>query len=456
MKIVYDIIDEIAYTSSTKEKLEILKKNANCEDLKNYLRLVYDQTARNFYISEVDNVKYGDGSLSALCLQRNYTDFEILADRLASRLISGNRARDEVSNWWRQSDAYSRTLLEWMILRDVRAGIGTSTINKAWPGLLPVMPYMRCSLPSSKSVKLDEWEWTHGVFAQTKEDAMFVNVNVVAGEISALLSRNGSSYPITVFSKFFKGCFDKAGLNHDYQYHGEMIVYEDGNPLPREKSNGVMNSILSGEGDFEANQYPVFVVWDMIPLQNARTGEVFEVQYMQRYLGLQNNINFGKHVRLVETKVVHSLEEAMEFYRSNLAKGLEGVIIKRPTAFWKNGDSKDQVKLKVEKSVELRVVGKNPGNGKHAETFGSLMMESECGQLEVSISGFTDKMRKEIHEKGDAIVGTIMEVVANGIMWNKDEPNKKPSLFLPRFKAIRGDRDTADSLERIEAIFSEI
>ena len=75
-----------------------------------------------------------------------------------------------------------------MLLKDIKAGISVSTINKVWPDLIFSQGYMRCSLP--KDVDLVEWPWKEGVYSQVKMDGMYA-----AGSNKQMITRNGSVFP---------------------------------------------------------------------------------------------------------------------------------------------------------------------------------------------------------------------------------------------------------------------
>jgi DNA ligase-1 len=148
---------------------------------------------------------------------------------------------------------------------------------------------------------------------------------------------------------------------------------------------------------------------------------------------------------VIETRIVHSLSDAYAHYREQLALGREGTIIKDANAIWRDGTSKQQVKLKLEVDVDLEVVGFRAGEGKNAATFGSVLCRTACGQLEVAVSGFRDKVRKEIHESREKVLGSIMTVRANSIMVPQED-GALHSLFLPRFVELRIDKREADTL----------
>jgi DNA ligase-1 len=94
------------------------------------------------------------------------------------------------------------------------------------------------------------------------------------------------------------------------------------------------------------------------------------------------------------------------------------------------------------------VTGFVPGNGKNSDTFGSLTCTSSCGDLVVDVSGFTDAKRKELHERGEDLMGQVITVRANGVLY-PSASNDRHSLFLPRFIEERLDKQEADSLGHI-------
>ncbi|WP_418625471.1 hypothetical protein [Sutterella wadsworthensis] len=69
-----------------------------------------------------------------------------------------------------------------------------------------------------------------------------------------------------------------------------------------------------------------------------------------------------------------------------------------------------------------------------------------------SVSGFNDKMRKEIWENRSNYLDKIVTVRFNDIMQKEGEV---ASLFLPRFVEFRNDKILADSFRRIVEIKSD-
>jgi DNA ligase-1 len=437
---VYDLIEQVAATSSKNEKIALLEANRDNELLKRVLNYAYNPFKTYGIRKRPETIGSNVGH------EFDEGTWELLDD-LIERTLTGNAAIEAVQGEMTALSASSAELLWRIITKDMRAGFSESTCNKVWKGLIPDFPYMRCSLP--KDAKLNEFDWTLGVISQEKADGMFANLDFEEGGIVSIRSRQGSPFPMEAFELLVNEV--KARLADGMQYHGELLVQRDGKVLPREIGNGILNSILSG-GSFAANERPIYMIWDAIPLSSVVTKGKYEVAYIKRlsFINRRLKMTEGQYVAMIETRVYHSLGDAYSHYRDLLKLGKEGTIIKNPHAIWKDGTSKEQVKLKLEFEVELEVYGFEEGNGKNADTFGALKCKSSCGQLLVSVSGFTDAKRREIHEnRDDWGSGAIITVRANSIM-RPSESSEFHSLFLPRFVERRFDKSAADDLARIE------
>lgn len=440
-------IDRIAATSSKTEKEALIKTYGVFPQFKRVLVAALDPL-----------VTYGIAKLPVpdpgMAPGANtFEDAPIwqLLDDLAARRLTGDAAREEVKKWLTFLTPESSRLLGQIIVKDLRAGFGESTVNKAIKGLIRDFPYMRCSLP--KDAKLDAFSWERGVFSQEKADGMFVNLDYEGGDVVRLSTRQGTPLPLDEFAGLVGEVILR--LEPGYQHHGEMLVMNsDDAPLARQIGNGILNSVAQG-GSFDDDHYPVFMVWDRVPLSAIAPKGKDTKAYRDRLLGLAVALNDkrkpAKHIRIIPTKVVHSLKQAYDHCGELLKKGAEGTIIKCGTGTWKDGTSKHQVKLKLEFEVDLEVVGFESGYGKNAATFGSLVCQSSCRKLSVSAgSGLTDAMRAEIHANRDAWIGKIITVRANEVL-TPSASNDGHSLFLPRFVEAREDKTVADTLDRVIA-----
>lgn len=438
-------INEIAATSSKNEKEALVKKHVADADFCRVLEYAYNPF-KTYGIRKMPIGKAHDG----------YKMFDVatwaLLDDLISRKLTGNAAQECIAAEIDALDEDSAELLRRIIRKDLRAGFSESTCNKAKKGLIPDFPYMRCSLP--KDAKLSEFDWKLGVISQEKADGMFANINVEEGGFVAITSRQGSPFPIEAFADLAAELADRIPTG--VQLHGELLVERDGEGiLAREIGNGILNSVASG-GSFGANERPIYKVWDMIPLSAVVTKGKHEQPYIKRLARIIAALKAkpGSFVRLIETKVFHSLADAYRHAAQLMRAGKEGTVIKNPHAIWKDGTSKEQVKLKLEFNVDLKVVAIVPGREgtKNEGRAGSLTCETSDGLLRVDVTVKNEAMRDKVDADPSDWIGRVIEVTANDIMEPSDS-NPLHSLFLPRMveAAYRTDKTEADSLERVKA-----
>ncbi len=447
----YQLITEIASDNSKLFKEAIIRREALDSNHNFFAGLRYClDNIDTFGVKKVPERSGTDGC------GLSFAAFTVLANKLIKRELSGGAALTAIdtamqtatNNEW---NGWYKKILE----KDFKAGFSESTVNKSVKDVnvdyvIPTTPYMRCTLPAKSN--MEEWDWSKGVYSQTKADGMFANVNIQEDGYAWATSRGGTLFPAGSL-----GIEDEiiAALNKGTQTHGELTIYIDGVMCERQIGNGILNSLLKG-GSLEPGQQVVYDCWDQIPLSVALPKGKYNVPYSARFSALTTQVHAGNqpHIRLTETSIVYSMEEATRHYKEHRARKLEGTICKSPDTIWHDGTSKDQVKFKEEVDVELRVKGFNPGKGKNAGTFGSIQCESECTQLEVNVSGMSDEMRAAIHADRVNWPGKIITVRSNSLLApSKGKKNGLWSMFLPRLIEERMDKTVADTLEQIQAQF---
>jgi len=443
---IFDLIEQIAATPSKNEKIVMLKEGCKSDHFKMVLAATYNPLVT--YGMDKMPERRDDFAGVKLFDEDTY----IIIDHLATRVLTGNGARDTVAAELGMLTEKSAELLKRILRKDLRAGFSESSCNKAYKGLVPEFPYMRCSLP--KDAKLKDWPWeTDGALSQEKADGMFANLDVESTGIVRITSRQGSEFPLGQFADLVQEA--KTRLVPDTQTHGELLVMKDGEILPREIGNGILNSVLSG-GEFGPGETPIYKVWDSIPLSAVQPKGRFETPYRTRLRGMIVVLrdNPGTLIQMIETKLVRSLAEAYQHAGELMKKGKEGTIVKHPHAHWRDGTSKEQVKLKLEFEVDLRVVAIAPGKEgtKNEGRAGALTCETDCGKLRVDVTVKNEAMRDLVDADPEDWIDRIIPVVANEIM-TPGESNDLHSLFLPRMAEAkyRLDKADADTLDKVFA-----
>ncbi|AUR97782.1 nucleic acid-binding, OB-fold protein [Vibrio phage 1.244.A._10N.261.54.C3] len=363
-----------------------------------------------------------------------------------------------------------RELFDLFIDRNIKVGLGVKSINSVWERHLAYSPYNRCK---SATAKLwDKFNWARGVYSQLKSDGMFLNVRheVVDGCIPVVefTSREGNVLESDSLHGLREDVFDlldNLEIERAFYLHGEALVYDpEGNLLPREQGNGKLNRIIQTGEDLDEGYTVKFHVWDIVDGDyfdtNLSKKQAQGVDYAGRFQSLEALMKEAgelQHITLQESKIVYSIEEAMAHFQEMMDRGEEGTVIKCPDGLWFDGDSETMLKLKLEVEFDMVVVGRNAGdaNGKHADTFGSLQVESSCGLVAAGCSGLSDELRQEIHDNFELWEGSIATIRCNGIQENSftGEKGEVKSVFLPRLVSERRlDKFEADSLEQMREI----
>ncbi|ATW57992.1 DNA ligase [Pseudomonas phage nickie] len=449
-------INEIAGASGKNDKIELLQRHMVNPEFLEVLNL-----ALNPFITFGQRPGRYTGFAGTFMWDENTV---AMLMSMASRDLTGNAAQAAMQAEFSRLEEQSAELLWRVINKDLKAGFGENSVNKVKKDFIPSFSYMRCSLP--KDAKLDTWPWNTGAISQIKADGMFFNADIDASFVN-FTSRQGQPFPgegFEALAQNFKDAFAHLLVDdhrEGIQTHGELLVEDEhGQVLPREVGNGMINKLIQGSA-LPPGHNLTALLWDVVPKENTGKKGKYEVPYLQRLRLLNSAVGMlqakreHRLISVIETRVVRSYEEAMAHYMDARRRKLEGTIVKKPTMIWKDGTSKDQVKLKQEVPVELEVYGFEEGKpgAKTCLTFGALKTRTKCGLLKVDVgTGFSDELRREINEAREEWIGAIITVKGNEIMVSKDG-KKEHSIFLPVYVERRLDKNEADTYEQVVAQF---
>jgi hypothetical protein len=450
------IFDEISSTSSTLKKMEILESYKDNELLKEVLYKACSKRVK-FYIKQIPEYQKLEGKVPATL----DWGVNVLSD-IVDRNVTGHDAINllvEILESVSPEDAY---IIERIIEKDCKIGMGTRNINKIFPNLIEKTPYMGAKSYDIKLVK-KIFETNDVAFSQVKMDGRYCNAIIRGGEVE-LESRQGEPTILdgATFVEELKG-FDDCVLNGELTMEG----------ISRYESNGIVASIVDitkkreerGPEEtakkiakFEKKHMPFqealgrikYTVWDTITVDEYYDNKS-TVPYSVRLSNLQRMIEQYKPtlVKDVDTFIAVNYEEALEHFQNCLNKGEEGTILKAANGTWKDGKPNWQVKMKLEMDVDLIIRGFNMGTGKNSEVVSSLNCETSDGLLFTRPTGIKEDMMQYITENQDELLGTIVEVKCSGLSWDTDW---NYSLLHPVFKLLRDDKGEANSLEEVKEI----
>jgi ATP-dependent DNA ligase len=349
---------------------------------------------------------------------------------LATRKMRGKDATTHVRRLLTCLEPDDREVLRRVLGRNLKCGVSEATVEKIWPDLKLSYP---CMLVSSLNEKT---KIKFPCIAQTKMDGMRFNAICEKGQVTY---RTRAGKELDLFGALDDDVRYWAGLL-DCVLDGELLMMgTDGRPLDRKTGNGLLTKFQKGTGTAELATQIRAVVWDLIPLMYFRAGQCL-LSYEER-LKLLGNESHG-HVNAAHTYTVRSMEEAQTLYQQKLLEGEEGLVLKDPKGPWEDKRVKHQVKMKAELEADLVVVGYTEGTGKYAGKIGSLLVETEDGEVKTSVgTGLSDEERSMPFSNFSK---RIVAVKYNAMI--EDKKTGQKSLFLPVFVEIRDDKTVADVL----------
>lgn len=461
------IFDEIAAESGTNKKMEILAKYKDNDLLKRVLYLANSKRVK-FYIKQIP--AYRPTRIGDTCgmLGDNLDRLKKLSDRE----LTGHAAINHLTRVLEYSldgDAY---IIERIIEKDCKIGMGTTNMNKIFPKLIEKTPYMGAKafeVELAKAIFEEGKSLPNGVpkdrtehFSQIKMDGRYANAIIRGGDVE-LESRQGE---VTMLdgARFVKALstLDDCVLNGEFTIDG----------MSRYESNGIIASLVSiGDKKLEGKDISAevaklkkkhnigyqealdaikFTVWDILTIDeyfDAKSG----MAYFHRFAKLLSVLAPipSNIVGVVETRMVKNYDEAMAHFQEALNAGGEGTILKAAGGTWKDGKPNWQVKMKLEMDVDLEVIGFNYGTGKNAKVISSVDVKSAEGRVITSPTGIDEEMMQYITDNQDKLRGKIVEVKCSGL--SKDSKNQY-SLLHPVFKQFRDDKGVANTLEEIIGI----
>ena len=422
---ILEILEQLRNTSSTKEKFNILLSHKDNKDLEKVLKYTYDKVDFTYGVTpttvlDFDSNEYSDKEM-----------FEVL-DMLNKREVTGHSALALAKNFYESCDKDIKDLFLKILDRDLKIGVNEKTLNKVFKGIVPRPHYERCDILNEKTLK----KFTFPGYIQLKCDGTYREAYVHNG-IVEFKTRSGESYRNPVLEEILKTL-------PDGYYLGEFTLGRADNPdANRAEGNGNINS---DNPDFNNIHY---TIWDMLTeeeyaLKDSKRGYDERFETLTKTLETLNS----SLVHVVPSLRVNNIKDALNVTSEWMNKGLEGGVLKSSKMKFKNGTSKEQLKIKLKVDVEVRCTGFIEGTKgtKYEGKNKVITFENDEGTIKGQCSGMTDSMVDEVTKNPEKYIGKVLSVQFNDL--TKAEGHEFYALSHPRFAEWRDDKDETDTLEK--------
>lgn len=441
-----DIVRALHATTSRKEKEAILE-NAFMQGNRKFfdaMTLAYDSLI-TFGVKKIPEiVDEDDGSEGSF----TYENFIDLSNKLRTRKLTGHAARDalldacdrcNVSMW---NEFYRRVLL-----KDMRCGIDTSTVNSALKKIKHddassyIIPVFSCQLAQDGAKE----EHAKKLVGMKMLDVKLDGVRL----LTILDKENGTVTQYTRNGRINTN-FDeiREGLAKLLQELPGSVVL-DGEVVSSNFQELMTQMNRKNKVDTSNAKLALF---DIIPLEDFKKGKCDSPQEL-RHIILSNLETTGDLKKFTDGRVYvvpkltvnldtsEGQEQFKEFNKQAIDAGYEGIMVKDPNAPYKIGRSFSWLKIKPFIEVTLKIVGVYEGEpgSKYEGMLGGFIMEgeddgklirTECG------TGFSDKDREDIWKNQNEWIGIMGEIVADALTLEKNSTTY--SARFPRWKGRRG------------------
>ena len=411
MKEVKDFVEQMRATSSSLEKVEILKQQSDF--IKQVLEYTYNPYKQYHVTSKTCKKNI---HLHSHC---NHTLFGLL-DILTNRKATGHDAIKMINR-------FASKNVDWDVIydiidKDLKIRTGAKVINKAFPGLIPEF---NVALAQEYKGKCD---WNDGWYASRKLDGVRCLAVVDEEGKCTLYSRMGKE--LTTLNKVKKAIEATNIINTVFD--GEVcLMDEEGN----EDFQGIMKQLRRKDHQIKN---PVFVVFDMIhkPDFDSNKGNEILSERLHTLRSWYNGSTVNMEIirRLDQFQITG--DDHFEYWGKMSAENdWEGFMLRKDVGY-EGKRSKNLVKVKKFFDAEYIVVDYDvdnhevvrDGKSETIEMLSQVWIEHKGHRVKVG-SGWTQEQRLQYMD--GSIVGKLITV-----QYFEETKNDKGGISL-RFPTIK-------------------
>jgi len=407
--LVSDILAQVADTSGTNAKLEVLRAHASNPILVKALRMGHDPFTP-FHVVKVPAVAKKQRRPAAQEEER-WAGFFAAAERCAAREVTGNAAIAAIGAALCQATEAEEGWMRKILKKHMALGASEKTINKALPGTVPTFEVQLAQKFEEKRLR-----GRTEVAVEPKLDGIRCLAVVRKGSVT-MLARSGKQ--ITNFDETVGAQLLELG---DGAYDGEIMGRD---------FTALMRQAYRKDHVDVSDTY--FALFDFLPLSEWDSKETV-LTCSVRYQELRSRVVPGlQWVRVVPRSVVPPDWDTIKgLHDEYAAQGYEGAMVKDTSAPYRFGRGTEVMKLKAFHDVDLEIEGFVEGTGKHEGKLGSVVVSYEGVEVQVG-SGWSDELREEVWADREAFLGRVIEV-------RYQEVTPDGSLRFPTFRCFRNDR----------------
>jgi DNA ligase-1 len=423
-----DFVADIMYSNSRTYKQATLKRYADDEIVKRYLKIAFDpyevygistkKLTREVHVGDIWCATTVFDLFDYLKTHNTGKDYDIAVCQLAL-------------DWIASDDLECASLLEALICKDLSIGCDSKTINKEMPGLIPTFEVQL----ANKYFDKPEYVEGRSFALTTKIDGGRIIALKENGQVS-FFTRAGQKYEglVDLESEMLRFMPDNTCLD------GEITLLDKGGLDSKEQYKETMKIVRTKDKEKHGIKMLVF---DWMPAYDFKRQQCDLTYSLRRaYLDkLFHDTDLKYFETLPMLYVGSETSKITEILEEQVANGEEGIMINVMDALYEFKRTNNLLKVKKMQTMDLEIIDFEEGEGRLAGTLGAILVRYKNGNVVKVGSGFSDQLRKEIWQNRNSHLGTICEIQYFEETTNADGGE---SLRFPIFKDFRHDKMEAD------------
>jgi DNA ligase-1 len=448
---VAKVINLIGNTSSSNDKLYLLKKNENVPGLKTILKFIYDPYTRTG-ISKAKlakALKMAEARGPYVMGDEHFITYTQMIDYLKSHTTGNDSDLAMAARFINCTKAMypeAEELAKAIVTQDLKIGITATSLNKVYGA--DFIPKIGCMLGTPYGdVGPEKTKWP--CIVTEKLDGIR-RILVKENGVCRCYSRSGHEdtglIEIVEEAKY---------LPNNTVYDGELLAagtFKDC-IAQRQATNSIANSKGTKTG-------LTFNIFDMVPLDEFKAGiskdkalvrkitlgatlmdESIQILEPEKWPMLIQAFGIHQELKAIRPVPILGLAKCMAdvepIVNEIWARGGEGVMLNTTVGKYEIKRSKELLKVKHTEEHVLKVVDILEGTGKFEGMMGALVVDYNGNKLGVG-SGFNDAQRKDIWDNPEKYLGRSIEIDTFGESTNA---LGEKSLNCPIFKRFVGEEE---------------
>lgn len=431
MNRVYDILEQIKNTPKSSEKIEILKHVS--PEMNNILKVIFDDTYNK-------NIRYNIKKLpdihqvGNMTIEDQYMNFHGALQSLAKREITGNMAKEFITNIISSFNKQDQDILLSILDRNLKIGISENTVQKLF-GTNHKFEVALAKKYHEVKVDIFDGKW----FVSRKLDGVrCIAIIDLDNNTTEFYSRTGKPYK--TLNELSCPVFDllKPLKTGKYVLDGEVCIVDENG---EEHFDKIMDEVTRKN---HTVKNPCYIIFDFLKYEefsNQKESDIFETRIQKLYTlfeiyGKTHDLTHSKIQALLQKKL-QSQEQFDKWLKTSRENNWEGLMVRQNIPYV-SGRQKSLLKIKEFNDAEYVVEGVHVGQMTYNEDGHKLfdvvtdLVINHKGTIVKVGSGISKSQRIEWFKDPSKIIGKTITV-----QYFEETKNKKTNEWSLRFPVLK-------------------